>query len=212
MLRTATLHTPLTGLEELITQAAPALGGGAEALSFTERDVEIVGPFPVFTAPARSFAENGDAALEPAGWRALACLGDRPAMVVDIFLDPDEGPRFGLRGEDAARALDDALAVASKFADQPLTYEVRWMTLPDLYITGLWLRSEIPVFIPTRTGGQGHARPRPISETRMRSLVRRLLANADTAVAAHGGAALLEGLDGDAAEAGMPGSRSGPAD
>ncbi len=212
MLRTAVLDIPLTGLEELITEAAPALGGAVEALSATERDVEIVGPFPVFTAPARSFADNGGAALEPAGWRALACLGDRPAMVVDIFLEGDDGPRFGLRGEEAATALDDALAVAAQFADQPLTYEVRWMTLPDLYITGLWLSSEIPVFIPTRTGGETRARARPVTETQMRSLVRRLLANVDAASTAQEGAALMEGLGGDAVEAGMPGSRSGPAD
>lgn len=213
MLRTDALETPLTGLEDFITEAGAFLGGSSSLLAKEVAEVQIVGPFPAVTATARAFVAEGARALTASGWRALARIHDQPSMVLDILIGDDGAPHYGVRGDEAAAALEAALAAALPLQDAPEVYDVQWLSVPDIYVTGVWLAAEEPRFIPTRLGDRSRIDRQIMGEDELKAIIEQLLARADsapTAVASLGGdfaAKALAQPDDDMADA-----RSGPAD
>jgi hypothetical protein len=145
-----------------------------------EVELSVVGPFPTYAADPREFVAQGQIVAERTGWRALLQHGEIPRAVIDITFSTAGEPRFGYRGQDPAKAFADALDVAVGFAEDEQRYDVRWLSLPGIYVTALWLRGETSIFVPTRSGGIERTHPEALSNDQLREIVARLM---ETAVA-----------------------------
>lgn len=196
-LHVAPFDRSLTGLGEFLAAAAlPA----AERAAFSDGgEVEVVGPFPCFTIGLDALARMEWTAAEQSGWRVLVRGGDQPLAVVDIQ-DGDAGLTYAGRSADAAKAFELALDAAADFDEAEGDMEVRWLILPGIYVTALWLAGERHVFLPTRLGGSERPEPAAMDEAEFRTSVARLAPPGET-----------KEMHADPPGV-MPGSRSGPTD
>jgi hypothetical protein len=108
-------------------------------------------------------------------WRSLVVDGDSPIALIQ-FRQPMTSNSTLVRGADSANALFRALEIADRFArEQTHDFTIRFVILPHLFITGLWLtdsRSHA-VFIPTRTGSAHRPDPEIYSKVEFLKLVLR---------------------------------------
>ena len=194
-------ESDLGDLPEFI-RAASGVGGTAEALvEGAESPLELVGPFPVYSGDPREIAAGRWDGVEQSGWRALARRDGAPSGVVGI-VEIEGKPAYSLRNAEAAEAFAATLAVATRLEAEGRDYEVRWFTLPSIYLTALWLKGEEDLFLPTRAGTAERPGAEPVSrsdvEKIVADLVEQLSRSHDESTAAS-----LEGLAPD------PGTRSG---
>src|SRR6202000_924669 len=103
-----------------------------------------------YVAAAATLAK-GDFAATPAGWRALIDDGTQPLGVLDIY-EPADGreARYGLRGAEAGGAFAAALEAAERFADPSTSYEARFLIVPRVQLTAVWVSSDLSLFLATR--------------------------------------------------------------
>ncbi len=142
----------LPGLSEALSTALLTLGGDGDGTSnlLDGAEPELLGPFAAYSADARVFLETGNA--ERVGWRGLLLQDEGPIAVVDVHQGKDGQPSYGFRGQEPAAALATALRQAQHYEDGDAHYRVRWITLPEIYVTALWLVGDTTFFIPTRLG------------------------------------------------------------
>jgi hypothetical protein len=139
----------------------------AEALKHLEEppidisEVHLLGPFPVFVINATDFVKGKtQSAMKRSGWRGVILAKDEPIALVDFSPSVNEGEfSISVRGREAAMALMLVLRAAEEKIDSRGTFNVRFVTVPSLFITGLWLAGKSFVFIPTRIGSR--TRPSP---------------------------------------------------
>lgn len=147
--RVAPFPTDLDDLAEDLADALPVLGPARFA---PPEAVDLVGPFPAYSADPRAFLEIGLAAFQRSGWRAVTIEDDSPTALVDITFNPGGEKAYAYRSAEAAVAFADALQAATEL-DAAADFEVRWLSLPDIYVTALWLKApDQDRFIPTRVG------------------------------------------------------------
>lgn len=171
--------------------------GRERALTAGER--ELVGPFPSYVASPDAVVTGRWDAAEQNGWRALIRQDGNPLTVVD-FQDSEAALAYAARDAEAASAFAEALEIASGLAGDANEWQVRWLTVPGLYVTALWLAGEPNLFGPTRLGASQRPAVEIVDEERFREMVTQILPPRTAAPAARAS----EFPDA------MPGSRSGP--
>lgn len=165
----------LPGLEEALSAALPVLDSQfAEGL--LAGATNLIGPFTSYSADPRDFVQQREAS--PDGWRGLVVNGDAPLALVDVFKGELETPSYGFRGSDAAGAMAAALRIAQRFEDDDRHYTVRWLSLPEIYVTALWLIGPTTLYIPTRLGSSERPTIEPIAEDAFIATVKTLIAEA----------------------------------
>lgn len=140
----------LPGLATALAASAPAIGLDDDHNFAAGPEPAIVGPFAAYSADPRAFLEQGEA--EHSGWRGLIVQGEASIATVDVLHREEGGPVYGFRGKDSAEALAEALNVARQFEGDERHFAMRWLSLPEIYVTALWLRGPATLFIPTRFG------------------------------------------------------------
>jgi len=171
MLSFQRMNIVVPDLAPVLENYASALGGEAW---LEARDVEIVGPLPCYVLrPREVIADVFE--FRFTGWEALArSVGARP-LVVGLF-ETDEGWSASLIGDDAGLALEEAIARSMAFEESETVYEVRSISLPDIYLSGLWLGAgDNSVFLPTRIGDPVEALRPDMTPAQLRELVALLL-------------------------------------
>ncbi|MEN2746753.1 hypothetical protein [Sphingomonas sp. T9W2] len=149
-IQSETFDGDLPGLAEALSSALPAIAPNRLVAFAEEAEPTLIGPFAAYSADPRTFVENGEA--ERGGWRGLVMHAEAPLAVVDVHLGEEAGPSYGFRGSEPAEALAEALAVAQRYEDGETVNRVRWLTLPEIYVTALWLTGPANLFITTRMG------------------------------------------------------------
>jgi hypothetical protein len=142
-----------------------------------EQGVELVGPFPAFTADPRKIASGDWGGVEPSGWRALARRDGEPVGLVGI-VEMGEELSFSLRDAEAASAFAMTLDLALNLKSGDGDYEVRWLALPAIYLTALWLKGAEDRFLPTRAGSAERSAPEFLSRDQMEKLAAQLVEHA----------------------------------
>lgn len=165
---------PLDELPRFIEAASVASEtAGGMAASGTAA-IELLGPFPTYTADPREIAEGKWDSVEHSGWRALARRGGKPLGVVGI-VELEGRPIFSLRDADAAQAFATALAAATRLEAEGRDYEVRWFALPAIYLTALWLKGDEDLFLPTRAGSAERTNLDAVSRQRIEQMAAELV-------------------------------------
>lgn len=195
VLQVAPFEVPMEELANFIESASLETGGGSDA--FVDRPADLVGPIPTFSADPRTIAAGDWSGVEHIGWRALTRRGSEATSVLDMF-SGQEGVSFSQRGLDAANAFERALEKVAQFEDVDKLYEIRWLTLPVIYLTAVWLSGDPDEFIPTRLGGRNRVDPVVITREQLQALAAELVEQSSGATEAE------EGSFSD-----LPGSRSG---
>jgi hypothetical protein len=138
-------------------------------------ELRLIGPFPSYYADARRFLADSLAGAKKTGWRALLESNEQQVGLVDITLSTAGEPHFGVRGREAAEAFGKALQVAAD-ASSDGSYEVRWLSLSDIYVTAVWLHGKRDLFAPTRLGSSHRVDPNIIDLQQLLEIVRKLVA------------------------------------
>lgn len=139
----------LDGVYEHVKIALANLGEANELRD----ELSLIGPLPVYVLDAHQVVRNKFVVnrSRPDSWRALVLSGKEPVACVD--LPPGNSSRTpAVRGSEAANALLKALKLAEYGEGSPNHYDVRIVQLPRLFVTALWLESQVSAFIPTRAG------------------------------------------------------------
>ena len=171
---------PLESLSQELGGALAALTDTREALAGRDSParITVVGPFPAYALDPRAFLDSGVEHAAGSGWRALAMDGDAPLALVDITFSPAGDPQHAYRDRDAAKAFAAVLALAGERVGGAKNYEVRWLSLPDVYVTALWLAGDVPLFAPTRMGSAERTAPSLLELAALQKLVKPLVAAA----------------------------------
>ena len=173
---------PLSGLEDSLVAA---LDGFEDTLGFVaeigDREMTTIGPFPVYALdPNRLTADASEewpATAVVSGWRTLVEYADEPLALVEVAHDGDR-EIYSVRGREAATSFADLLRHALPLIDEGAEFEVRWFTIPDVYVSALWLFGEQSVFLPSRLGDAMRAELQQLSWPELRERVGPLVAAA----------------------------------
>jgi hypothetical protein len=146
-----------------------------QAAAFAEQQLDLAGPFPVFTiAPdmiASDEASERFPGAERTGWRALVTVDDAPLALVEIAFGSDGTELFTVRGREAAKAFQTLLRFSLEHVDEDSDYDIRWLTLPDVYVSSLWLAGTRDLFTPSRLGTGARPEPRELAWPQLRELL-----------------------------------------
>ncbi len=170
----------LPGLATALAVSAAAIGLRDDHDFAAGPEPVVIGPFAAYSADPRAFLEQGEA--EHCGWRGLIAQGDASIATVDILHSKEGGPAYGFRGRSSAEALAEALSVAQQFKGDERHFAMRWLSLPETYVTTLWLDGPMTLFIPTRLGS---AKRPPIELVDSETFMTRLRALIDRGLASH---------------------------
>lgn len=174
---------PLDGLAESLDASLRSLDDTQDlAAGLAGRELEAVGPLPVYSIDPdeveRAAEEPGLFAAQRTGWRALVTDGGEPLSVSEVSFTMDGTELFEIRGREAAKAFFATLRLSLEFAEDPTPYEVRWLAVPDVYVSALWLRSRRSLFIPSRLGSADRPEPRVTPWPELRQTILRLIEQA----------------------------------
>ena len=140
------------------------------------------GPFPVFTSRPDDIEEDrnaeGDVPAERTGWRALVTTEEQPLALVEITFGGDGAELYSIRGPEAAKTFATLLRAAMVHLDEPYVYDVRWFTVPDVYVSALWLSGTRPLFLAGRLGSAYRPEPREIGWPQLRKVILPLIETA----------------------------------
>lgn len=162
-------------LGEWLVDALPVVEEQTPLRSLVMGDqLELIGPFPAYYLDARDFLTGELDRSTRTGWRALVLAFESPAAVVDITVSDAGEPRFAARGKNAAIALEQALDLVGAL-DLKGDYEVRWLSMADIYVTAVWLSGARNRFVPTRMGGAVRVDRQLMSQRQLRTIVARLV-------------------------------------
>lgn len=147
----------LIGLADSVEGALYTFDDTSEATrGLIDQQLALHGPFPVYTSRPDNIEDDqkadGSVLTERTGWRALVTAEERPVVLVDIVFGSDGVERFNLRGPEAANAFGRLLRLATAHIDGDAAFDVRWFTVPDVYVSALWLASPDSIFLPSRLG------------------------------------------------------------
>lgn len=114
----------------------------------------MVGPFRVFAANEVLFCRGRTIkAARPTGWRGLVLTQEKPIACIDLFRTGKQRTlTVSVRGKEPADALFTVLQFAENWDKRPEKYQIRFITMPRLFVTALWLYGATSLYIPTRTG------------------------------------------------------------
>jgi len=159
----------ISGLSNRIRRALQHLEDGAELGKLT-----FIGPIPVFGANAALFGRGATlSSIKTTGWRGVVMGDGDPLAVVELPLAHARDIEGAIRGKEPASALWQALELVNRrFAHSKDTYELRFMALPEIFITALWLKGRRSQFIPTRAGHGLRPKPRVLGRNSFIKLVR----------------------------------------
>jgi hypothetical protein len=137
--------------------------------------LRVFGPIPTYAAAGHNDNFNtGNSEIQFSGWRGLALIGEQPVATFQMAGFKEPGSSISVRGKDSALALYRAFEAAEQFdGARPETYEVRFITVPSLFITAVWLAGPRSVFIPTRGGPGKRPAPKALSQPLFAKLVSR---------------------------------------
>ncbi|HEX8442262.1 MAG TPA: hypothetical protein VF631_01300 [Allosphingosinicella sp.] len=147
----------LLGLAESLEGALYTFEDTREtAFRLVDRQLAVHGPFPVFTSRPDDIEDDrnaiGDVPAERSGWRALVTTNEKPLALIEIVFDAAGAELYSIRGPEAATAFARVLSAAAIHLDSPGSYEVRWLVVPDVYVSALWLAAPDSIFLPARLG------------------------------------------------------------
>ncbi|WP_309644788.1 hypothetical protein [Phenylobacterium sp.] len=189
------LEPLIEGARYALAQIAPqTIGDGA---------LDVVGPFRCYVAEPAAFARGATKeAVTAEGWRALLLQGERPVALIDVTLSGQPGaePAVAVRGPDAATAFYKVLEAAQDIASEG-DFEVRFLTMPSLFLTALWLAGPASYFLPTRAGADGRPPPRRMTRGQFIALTQARL----NRMAPRAGRAEILGLDAADSASNAPG-------
>jgi hypothetical protein len=141
--------------------------------------MQLVGPIPVYAANAVRLVSGQGQPFRQTGWKGLVLSGETPIACVDIHDARGHTERkrlVSVRGADAAKALYAALAIAETRADRERQkYEARFVGIPRLFVTAVWMFAKTSFFVPTRTGSGPRKKPRVLTGSAFVRLVEKKL-------------------------------------
>lgn len=145
------------------------------AFGLVDGQLTVHGPFPVFTSRPDDIEDDrnakGDIPALPSGWRALVATDEQPLALVEIVFDAAGTELYSIRGPEAAIAFWRVLSAAMNHLDGPGAYEVRWLAVPDIYVSALWLAAPEPIFLPARLGSAFRPEAREIRWSQLRDAI-----------------------------------------
>ncbi|MEO5578544.1 MAG: hypothetical protein ABIR25_05775 [Sphingomicrobium sp.] len=160
----------LSGLAEWVVETAKR----EITVAREPADISIIEPLPAYYADARRFILEGPEAATRTGWRTIVLASDQPISLLDIGLSRAGEPQYATRDGASAVALEQALLMAARAGSRE-DYEVRWLSLADIYVTTVWLEGEKQLFIPTRLGGAERVEAKILNLSELQELVDRLV-------------------------------------
>ena len=167
----------LTGLPEFLVAANEnAADGGIRLL--TDGAADLLGPFQVFVLDAESAAAGAWNAAEPRGWRGLLLQAQDEERAAVEFSRVEGANAFGLRDLEAAAAFSRALSLSSRISEPDEDHVVRFIAVPELHASAVWLAGDLQRFIPTRLGPGERPPPEPLDAENFRSRLVRLFEQA----------------------------------
>lgn len=157
----------------------PSLQAFQESRSFVADIVrgspEVVGPVRIYVLdPDDVVANDDDGAIllaRRSGWRALINFNNEPLSLAEISFASDGAELYSIRNREAATAFHAMLRRSLDFVEEPGRFDVRWLSIPDVYVSALWLAAERSVFIPARLGSAERPGVVTTSWTELRELV-----------------------------------------
>ncbi|HEY2069945.1 MAG TPA: hypothetical protein VGG48_10360 [Rhizomicrobium sp.] len=160
----------LRNVEQKLAKALWHLGEpletGKDAIG---RALQLTKPVQVYTLSARAQAGAAAPRWRASGlWRSVVLDGGKPVATLQF----QGRGAVAVRGRDSAGALLAALEAAEHHAGKR-TYKPRFVVLPRLYITAVWLSGPNPVFIPTRDGSAERPEPTVYKKVEFEKLIRR---------------------------------------
>ncbi|MGN8000136.1 hypothetical protein [Sphingomonas sp. 22176] len=149
------------------------------AIGLGQRQLELIGPIPIYVLNPEDAVSREDVidprALRRTGWRALINSNNEPFALSEISFAPDGAELFGIRGREAASAFHSILRRSLAFQEEADVYEVRWLTIPDIYVSSLWLAGPRSAFIPSRLGESERAEQAVLTWPQLRERVTSLV-------------------------------------
>lgn len=166
----------LTGLADSLEGALYTFDDTREAaLRLINQQFTLHGPFPVYTSRPDDIEDDqqadGSVPTERTGWRALVTIDERPAALVEIVFGPDGVEHYNVRGPEPAGAFGSLLRSAAAHVDDDEAFDVRWFTVPDVYVSALWLAARNQIFLPSRLGSAARAEGQEMSWPQLRERV-----------------------------------------
>jgi hypothetical protein len=182
-------------LSQLADRLSPrALGAGEP---YERQSTKLIGPFPTYWISAMDLVWGTLESAKQQGWRGLVLAGDNPVVTADFT----ESDSINLGSERIADELATSLKVAKDLNNEPNRIAVRILSIPDVYITSLWLSGSPngDYFVPINSLSKN------LSNRRLCSLSEIVKEVRDALPPQSGGTQLGKRRP----EPGMPGSKSG---
>lgn len=138
---------------DVVNRSAGALGGGF--VPFSDKGAAasfIAQPQPLYTADVEALEKGLLGSAQLTGWEYVIFTDNSPQAVVELAVNDEaaNGLSFAaLHSRRSAQQLVRTIAAAEKLAQaKNLSYKLRLLRVPELYLLAVWLSGENDLLLP----------------------------------------------------------------